>query len=267
MFSIRTSIAPHNFFSPCCVQIKSLGYKSVAHYLVLTRRGDNQNEAEEKVVPSSGDMKVKEAPKVDEVKEPLAEEGVPVPQMHIEDPVSAVKQEVATSETSDKNAPLELISAKVEAANLDQKLEEILEPEVLPSSLVETPKVEKPVKLEKVPGLQATLLTAGFRSRRAVSTISKEGGDKAVKTNVAKNEAANGEVEAEEPKNRRGRPRKIPPLGKASFYGSAPRARRETKPESKMSILLLNSDTDSSSNFDSREAVPIARRLQRRRVT
>ncbi|KAG0563112.1 hypothetical protein M758_8G004900 [Ceratodon purpureus] len=253
-------------------RIKSLGYKSVAHYLVLTRRGINDDEADEKVVSSGGSMKVKETPKADEVKEPLAE-GAPVPLMDIDHSVSTVKQEMATVGIVDKNAPLKLISAKVEVANLAAKLEIENTCETKSSPSLVTPELvtaelEKPFELKKVPEVQTTLLTAGFRSRRAVSSRSKAGRDKTVHvSNVAEIESANVEVATEEHKNCGGRLRKKPPSGKVFFHGSAPRTWPETKPESETPILVLDSDSDSSSDFDSRVVASIARRLQRRRVT
>lgn len=247
----------------------------MAHYLIFTRRGGNEDE---EVVPGSVDTKVKKAPKVEKVKVPLVvEEGDPEPQRHIEDSLPAVKQELATPEIGDEKASVKLISAKVEVANMAPKLVDIVEPELSTSLVAPKPvtvKLEEPVNLEKVPEVQTTLLSAGFRSRRAVSTRSKEdglkpnnlkGSDLPVQaTNFASNEAADAEVEKEEPTKRRGRPRKNPPSGKASFYGSAPRTRNKTKPESGTPVLVLDSDSE---DFNDTEGVTIAQRLQRRRVT
>ena len=150
----------------------------MAHYLIFTRRGDDEYKADKEVVPKDGDMKVKKAVKGGKNKEEslVEEEQAPEPLMHIEDPLSAEKQEAVTLKADDEEAPVKPISTKVEVVNVVPKLEvhgNIVEAGV-PTSLVApklvTVKFEKPVKIEKVSEVQATLLSAGFRSRRALST-------------------------------------------------------------------------------------------------
>jgi len=146
-----------------------------------------------------------------------------------------------------------------------------------PPTILVKPMKESEVQ-EKGSEIQYTLLSAGWRSRRGASAGSK-GREKPVnpssgqgQPNVLDNEDAS-EMNAEEPppQKRRGRPLKNRPSGKAAFYGSAPKAPLDAKPEPVDGdlagrILVLDSDTDDSSDRPSNAPETIAHRL-RRRVT
>lgn len=177
--------------------------------------------------------------------------------------------------------PLKPVSDKSEMAYLAPKYENY-EQAGLPSSAV----VEESKTPERVLEIQSTLLSAGWRSRRAASTKLKEGqkpstpdeSDSPVKPpNAAENGAAS------EPPKRRGRPPKNRPTGKAAFYGSAPQTRLkgnsepmdEEKPESVdgeqsvgVPILVLDSDTeDSQDRRNSSNTETTLKQRLRRRVT
>jgi len=176
---------------------------------------------------------------------------------------------VDVKEADNKKPSLKQESAEFKTSTLAPEVENT-KVEPLPTSFM-IPKQESD-KQVKVPEIQSTLLSAGWRSRRAVSTRSK--GDKRkdsnssdAQTNVVDHDTAS-EMNAEEPQaqKRRGRPSKNRPSGKAAFSGSGPKARLEAKPEPVDGILILDSDTEDSSCRPNSNTETIAQRL-RRRVT
>lgn len=180
--------------------------------------------------------------------------------------------ELDDKKADDKTPPLKLESAELETPTLAPKVENTEDEGLLTSVVVPKQIAWESEKQEKVTEIQSTLLSAGWRSRRAASTRSKEGENPKDSNRSDSPDEAASETNAEEsqPQKRRGRPSKNRDSGKAAFYGAAPRTRLEAtiKPEPvdgvEQPILVLDSDTEDSSDRPITQT--IAQRL-RRRVT
>lgn len=226
-------------------KIKSLGYKSVAHYLILTRRGDNEERA-----------------------------GVEVPSK------SAGLMEKATDLDGETVASLEPITENAAKPCLEAP-EPVVEK---PGSLKRGQEAIKTNALSSVwrSRRAGSITSKGVKETIVKGTNVIEVSEKSESAETTASVDSQKEHEAEQPQEEskkpgRGRPRKtLPTSGKGSFYGTAPRRRVAAKPEPDLNstyvkeeqeVLTLDSDTeDSSCDLKGGNMVPIAHRLRRRHV-